>query len=269
MSTPATPATPTAPTPTLIQDIQSVEKRVGLWLDPAHITLIILLVIASLGITYVWESKRADVAEAKAQIATQVAEAAKEASASSAIQNAANQEAAKATEAAMAAANAQLVTANQQLIKANTQLTTQLATQQKTDATLPPSAQAARIMQLEPKATVAPISGGFTIDSPGGTAILQDLEEIPFDRQKILNFQAEVANDEETITNDLVSLNAEKSAHASDVSNDQKKLAAAQDDLKKVTDDFTAYKHKARRNYIRAFFIGVVVGVIGGHAAGL
>ena len=74
MSAPATPL-PTKPT---------LAQEVGIWLDPAHVVLVILLVVALLGGVYLWESKRAEVAEAKAEIATQVAEAAKQAALSSA-----------------------------------------------------------------------------------------------------------------------------------------------------------------------------------------
>lgn len=267
-------STPTPkPTETLVQEIEhgvaAGAKRIGLWLDPAHIILVIMLAFALLGGVYFFESKRADVAEAKAEVATQVLKVAQEAAASSAVQNAVQQEQSKAVEAAMAAANQQLITANSQLQNANKQLTNQLLTQQKTDATLPPSGQAQRWQQLVPQATVSVTPSGFSVDPVGGLATIQALEEIPVDRQTIANLTSEVSNDQKTIANDAVSLTAEKIAHASDVANDQKQLVASQDETKKVKDDFTVYKHKARKNIIKAFFIGVVVGVIGGHAAGI
>ena len=169
----------------------------------------------------------------------------------------------------MKAANAQLALANQQLISSNQQLVQKLLTQQKTDATLPPTGQAARIEQLEPKATVAAIAGGFTVDAPGGLAILQDLEELPIDRTTIVNLDAVIKGDDQTIANDAVALTAEKTAHASDVKNDAANLTVANDKLKKTTDDFQTYKHKARRNYIKAFVLGFVAGLAGGHAMGI
>ena len=54
-STPVTPAPPpatvkpAAPAPTIAQDIAAVEKKIGVWLDPVHIILVIMLIFASLG----------------------------------------------------------------------------------------------------------------------------------------------------------------------------------------------------------------------------
>ena len=264
-----TVTTPTAPESTLAQEVATVEKKIGVWLDPAHIILVLLLIGALVGGAYLYESKRADVSDARAQIATQIAAAAQKTQADEAIQNAANQEQAKQVEAAMVAANQQLITANQQLVKANAQLSTQLATQKKVDAALPPSGQAQRWEQLVPQAQVSVTPTGFAIDPVGGLNTILALETVQTQGEQIKNFEAEVANDEKELANAQLSFKAEQAAHQSDLTNSQAKLIAAQDNLKKVNDDFTAYKHKARRNYIRAFFAGVIVGIIGGHAAGL
>ena len=271
-STPVTPATPApaapkpaAPAPTLAQDIA---KKVGVWLDPVHIILVIMLIFASIGGVYLFESKEAAAAQARAEIATQAATAAQALSASQAVQNAATQEQAKEVEAALTAANVQLQQANAQLIASNRQLTTTLVTQQAKVPTLPPAQQATLWQQLEPKATVTFTPTGFAVDAVGGIATIQDLQELGVDRQKLVNFQKQVDNDLAQITNENNALLEEKKAHASDVAADATKLAASQAELKKVNDDFTTYKHKARRNYIKAFFAGVVVGIIGGHAAG-
>ena len=253
----------------VVQKIVAEEKAIGVWLNPTHIVLCVMLLFALLGGVYLFESKRADVAEAKAEAATLVAKAAQEAGASAVIQNAAQQEKDKEIEAAMSAANSQLITANQQLQASNASLVSRLVTQQKTDTALPPSGQALRIEQLEPRATVTPIAGGFTLDGPGGLAILQDLEELPVDRAQIANLNTEVANEKQEIANDGISLAAEKSAHAGDVATGKQQLVAALDTNKATLAEFNAYKKKSRRNVIRAFFIGVVVGVVGGHAAGI
>src|ERR1700677_3117585 len=263
MSTPVTPIVTTTTakaTPTIAKDIKVVEAKFAVLLDPKHLVLLGLLVIALLGGTYLWESKRADVAEAKAEVATQVAQVAREASASSAIQNAANQEQAKEVEAAMVAANQQLITANSQLTKANTQLASQLALQQKADAAMTPTQQSARWSQLVPTAVVTPTSVGFTIDANGGLLTIQDLEKINTDATTIANFEKEVANDEQEITNTQASLKAEQAAHQSDLANSQKQLTTAQDDLKQTKAEFVAYKHHARKMYI---IIGVLSFITG------
>jgi hypothetical protein len=251
---------------TLASDITAIEKKIGVWLDPAHLVLLGLLILSLLGGVYLFESKQVAAAEARAQVATEVAKVAQEAAASSAIQNAAQQEQNKTIQAQMAAVTAQLQTANSQLQAANKQLVTALAAQRKTDASLSPQDQAGRWQQIVPTAKVTVTPTGFTVDPQGGLDTLQALEELPFDRRQIGNLTTEVTNDEKIIANDVVSLSSEKTAHASDLANDQKQLTSCQDETKKVQADFTVYKHKARRNYIKAFFIGVVVGFFGGHA---
>ncbi len=262
MSTPATPAVPVS-APTLVSEI----KKVELWLNPLHIILIALLAVASLGGVYLYEAKRAEVAEANAKAQTVIVQALKEAAASSAVQNAAQQAQSQATIEAMKLANQQLVTANQQLQTSNAQLVSKLGTQQKKDATLPPTDQAQRWTQLVP-AQVSVTPSGFSVDAAGGLATIQALEEIPIDRQRIVNLSQELTNDEKQIANDSISLKAEQTAHASDVANDQKKLAEANGETKKVNDDFTVYKHKARKNYLKAFGIGFIAGIFAGHALG-
>ena len=271
-STPVTPAPatvkPAAPAPTIAQDISTDVKKIGVWLDPVHIILVIMLIFASLGGVYLFESKEADAAAARAEIATQAANAAQAASASQAIQNAAIQAQAKEVEAALTAANAQLAQANAQLIASNKQITNALVAQQAKVPTLPPAQQATLWEQLEPKATVTLTPTGFSVDQVGGVATIQDLQALAADKQQLANFQTEVNNDLTEITNEQAALAAEKKAHASDIAAEEAKLTAANDKYKELNDQFTEYKHKARRNYIKAFFIGVVVGVIGGHAAG-
>lgn len=256
MSTPATP-------------LAELESKIGLWLNPLHIMLLVLLTFSLLGGVYLYEDRRAEVADANAKAQAQVVTALKEAAITSAAQNAALQLKTDATLEAMKLANQQLVTANNQLQSSNTQLILKLTAQQKTDATLPPSGQAQRWEGLVPTAKVSVTPTGFAVDAVGGLATLQSLEEIPVDRQRIANLGEALSNDEKQILNDAVSLKAEQAAHQSDVANDKKQLAESQGETKKVNDDFTAYKHKARRNYIRAFFAGVVVGLVGGHAAGI
>jgi hypothetical protein len=272
-STPVTPVSttpkPVAPAPTIAQDIAAVEKKVGVWLDPMHIVLVILLILASLGGVYLFESKEAAASAARAEIATQAAAAAQAANASEAVQNAANQEQAKEVEAALTAANVQLQQANAQLIASNSQLTTKLIAQQAKVPTLPPAQQSALWQQLEPKATVLVTPTGFAVDSVGGIATIQDLQELGVDRQKLVNFQKEVDNDLAQITNETSALAEEKKAHASDVTAEEAKLTLANANYKVLDDNFTTYKHNARKNYIKWFFAGVVVGLVGGHAAGI
>ncbi len=266
-TTPVTPKSVAAPE-TLGTEIAAIEKRIGVWLDPTHIVLLILLAIATLGGVYLFESKQVGVAEAKAEIATQAAKVAQEAGASAAVQNAAVQEQSKEVEAAMAAANTQLQAANSQLIAANKQLTNKLLAQQTADAALNPTQQSLRWQQLEPRAEVVPTATGFAIDAAGALATIQDLEELTTDRLVVINLDTEIANLNATIANDATALASEKTAHASDVANDEKQLVAAKATTGQVQADFTLYKKKAHRNILRAFGLGLVVGFFSGHAVG-
>jgi len=254
---------------TFAQDIIAAEKKVGLFFDPIHLILVGFLIVALLSGVYLFESKRAEIAEAKAEVATQAAKAAQEAANASEAQNKTLQEQAEATEAAQAAANAKLEAANEQLLAANKQLLSTLAAQQQKDAALSPSAQAQRWEALVPSAEVTTTSSGFSVDSAGGLSTIQDLEELPLDRQEISNLNQELSNETKIANDNEVSLKAEQAAHLSDIENDKKQLIAEQDNTKAVQAQFNAYKKKAHRNLIRAFFAGVIAGVIGGHAAGL
>jgi hypothetical protein len=263
MTTSATPATPTSPT--ISSEIQAIEKKVGIWLDPAHIVLTALLGIALLAGTYFFMSKRAEVAEVRAQAAAQVAEIAKQAAITSEQKNEAQQAESKATIAQMAAANQILVTANTQLQAANNQLISTLAAQKKKDAAMPPTEQAQRWSQLVPGTVVQVVPSGFQLDQPSGLLTLNALEELSSDRQTIQILQAEVQNDEKQIANDAVSFRAEQTAHSSDLANSEKKLVAALDDNKKVLAEYNAYKKKAHKNYIK---IAVVCSIFGYFAKG-
>ena len=53
----------------MVQKIVAEEKAIGVWLNPTHIVLCVMLLFALLGGVYLFESKRADVAEAKAEAA--------------------------------------------------------------------------------------------------------------------------------------------------------------------------------------------------------
>jgi len=246
---------------TATPEITTVAKKIGFFADPFHLILTGLLVISLLGGVYFFESKKADVLQAKADAANTLAQAAQKAALDSQTQNAATQLADKATQQALAAANAQLAQANQQLQSANAQLRSQLAQRQSNDASLPPSGQALRWQVLVPQATVTPNAAGFQVDPAGALATIDSLEELATDRQSIVNLNSQIDNLDSTIVNDNKALSTEQAAHASDVTNDARQLAAAVDENKKVTAQFNAYKAKSHRNFFRTVLISLGVGV--------
>jgi hypothetical protein len=230
-----------------------------------HLILTGLLVLALLGGVYLFESKRADVADARSAQQAEITKIAEKAAADSEAKNAILQQENRQTLDTLSAANAQLAAVAAQLQAANKQLALALAAQQKVDATLPPTGQAARWEKIVPNATVAVTPTGFALDAASGLATLQALEEIPTDQQTIANDNATLAKDLEIHQNDVAALASEQRAHTSDLANDALVLAASRAETKKAKDDLLAYKAHSRKNYIRAFFFGVAVGIIGGH----
>lgn len=92
-------------------------------------------------------------------------------------------------------ANAQLQQANAQLSAANAQLSKALAQQKATDATLPPTALAARMQTLAgaPDGSVkAQPDNSINLTPPAAIAVTQSLENVPA-------LQAQVANDEKDL----------------------------------------------------------------------
>lgn len=247
---------------TVADDIKAIEKKVGVWLDPTHIVLILGLAAALLVGVYFFESKQVSIAEGKAAVATAVAKQAKDDALASNEQNKELQAQKDAVIAQLQSANASLTQANTKLADAMKAEAAALANQKSVDKTMPPTEQAARWATLVPGAQVAPTPTGFAIDSTGGVNTLLQLEELPVVTKELAQANQQIDNDKQVISNDALVLKAEQDKHASDVANDGKQLVAAQDETKKVQADFTVYKKKARRNIIRAYVAGVVSGVV-------
>ena len=244
-----------------MSELQTIEKKIGIWLDTKHLVLVGLLIVALLGAVYLFESKRADIAEAKADLASQAATLLTKAAANSALQNAAIQQANKEQQAALESANAQLIQANKQLQASNAQLTAKLINQQHQDAQLPPTGQASRWEALVPQATVTVTSAGFSVDPNGGLATLQDLEELTTDRTKIENLESESNISETLLQNEEKALQLEQAAHVSDLTNDAAQLKAANDKMAAVQAQFNAYKKKSHKNILKTLAIGVGIGI--------
>jgi len=236
-------------------------KTTGTLFDTKHLVLAGLLILALLVGVYMFESKRADVAQAKADAAATVANAAIKAAQDSAQQNLLTQQANQQTQAALTAANAQLQATVGQLKQANSQLTTALANRQKQDAGLTPSQQSQRWQALVPTAVVTTTANGFAIDPAGALATLQQLEEVPDDREKISNLSDALAKDDQVIVNDGEALTSEKAAHTADLANDAKQLTAAVDENKKTLADFNAYKAKSHKNFFKTVIISLGIGI--------
>ncbi|VVB51953.1 Uncharacterised protein [uncultured archaeon] len=243
-------------------EVGIVEQKFLALLDLKHIILVMALVAAGLTATYLWQDRQVKIAEGKQAVAEAVAKQAADDAKKSAADNTLLQQQKDIVIAQLQASNDTLAKANQSLKDAIQAESFALANQQAKTKTLPPTEQAALWQTLVPSAVVAPTTTGFTINQQGGVDTLVNLEELPVDRTKIAQLSTALANDEQTIKNDAGILQAEKDKHTSDVANDGKQLIAAQDETKKVQAEFTTYKHKARKNVIKAFVVGYVAGLV-------
>lgn len=253
MSTPASVVT---------SEIQAIEKRIGAFLDPTHIILIVLLAAALFTGIYLFESRAVKVSEAKQQAAEQALVESK-ANAVAAL------DANKQLQAVKDAAIAQLNTANASLSSANATLASAmkaeaaaLANQQSVDRTMTPTQQSARWQQLVPGAQVVPTTAGFQVDAVGGLNTVLQLEQVPVLTSALAKAKTSLDNDDAIIVNDGQILNAEKAKHASDLITDAAVLDESHKETKKVSADFDTYKKKARRNILRAYAVGVGSGIV-------
>ena len=89
---------------------------------------------------------------------------------------------------------------NDALMQANVALSTALAKQQHSDATLPPSDLVARWNALVPQAKPTVTATGIAVDTPSAVATLQQLEIIPVQQQELTNTQKELENAQSLVT---------------------------------------------------------------------
>jgi hypothetical protein len=263
-------ATTSAAPASVSTEIAAIEKKIGLFFDPAHIILIVLLAVALFTGVYLFESREVKVAEGKAAVATAVAKQAADDAKVSAVANAQLQAQKDADIAALQAANAQLSQANAQQAAALKAEAAALVKQQAVDKTMTPTQQSARWQQLVPTAEVGVLpTGGFSINAQGGVDTLLQLEQVPVLTSANAKLTTSLANDDLTIAHDATILQDEKDKHISDVTNDGKALVASQKETGKVQADFDVYKKKARKRYLIFFGAGYVAGLATKHFLGL
>lgn len=141
-------------------------------------------------------------------------------------------------------------TAQQKLIQT---VTDKLRAQQKTDATLPPTDLANRIITLAPGGTVTVLADGYKLDQTEAVIVTQKLEE-PAALQAVIDQDNKIiTNDASIIMNDASILDAEKKSHQSDLTSLQAKLDMANQQTKVEHD-------KIGKGKLKWFGIGYVAG---------
>ena len=145
---------------------------------------------------------------------------------------------------------------NQALVAANTQLATSLAQHQKADASLPPSGLAERWHQLVPQVTTSDVSAGqMTVNTPGVSATVQQLEVVPVLRTQFENERTQYENAQKL----LALSNNETTTLISEVTGLRTQIV---DDTKVCTAQIAVVKAEALRSKRRWFIVGYVAGFL-------
>jgi hypothetical protein len=145
---------------------------------------------------------------------------------------------------------------NDALMQANVALSTALAKQQKTDATLPPSDLVARLNTLVPQAGATVTPSGVALPAQGAVAVTQSLEQVPVLQTELSNSNKMLVNADTLLTasqGQVVTLNSEITGLRTQIV-DNDKVCQAQ---------IAVVKADARKSKRRWFYAGVVIGFIG------
>ena len=144
---------------------------------------------------------------------------------------------------------------NDALMQANVALSTALAKQQHSDATLPPSDLVARWNALVPQAKPTVTATGIAVDTPSAVATLQQLEIIPVQQQELTNTQKELENAQSLVTAEgqqMTTLNTEVGSLRTQLGDNQAVCQA----------QIAVVRAEARKSKRRWFYAGVVVGFV-------
>jgi hypothetical protein len=240
----------------------AIKKEIGIWLDTGHIVLTVLLIAVLLIGVYIFDAKRAELADARTAKAEAVSVQARADATLSAKQNIDFQAQTVAQLDALAQARASLLQANLVISQAQTQRKADLAVQQAAVAKAAPSDVAKDWEGLIPTAAVTAVPGGFTIDAAGGLATVQELLQVPVLNSTITDLGQVINSDNKVITNYATALSDEKASHVSDVKNDAIQLTSAKDDLKTAKDQRDKAVADGRKGKLKWFGIGFVTGYI-------
>jgi hypothetical protein len=223
---------------TISNDVQGVEKSIGLYLSAHHIVLYVLLAGASLGAVYLVESKLSSIAEAKAAAAEQALAVEKDHSAQLA--------------AAFAANEAQRQKDNAAFVASITQIQAQAKTQVVIDRTLPVKDTGHRIEDLtgfkQGSVTFSP-SDDLIVPLPLGREIVARLDQGAADAATVVKQDGVIKNLTATVNDENAIIVEDKKVLAATVEADAKVLSAE--------------KAKARKSKLKWFGAGVVVGFLG------
>jgi DNA/RNA endonuclease YhcR with UshA esterase domain len=238
-------------------DIQKVEadaKKLFTF-GISHIVLFTMLALAIFGGIYLYDSKRADAADARATLSDYKAQQA-------VATNSTYQTQVQTQIAALTEQNSQLAAEVSVLSRASQVRTQTLVVTQKSDATLAPSALSQKWNALLKDANAStPTVTGYVVSNQGAVETVQALDSIPVLTSNLADANSTITTQQTEIANDALALTMEQSAHTADNLTAKTQLAASALDLK-------ACKADARKGKLKWFGIGFVVGFISAHFAG-
>jgi hypothetical protein len=168
-------------------------------------------------------------------------------------------------EAQWSVIQAQLLAANAQLVKTIQQRDASTKQQQTIDASLDTSTAAQRLaQQVRANPGEVNVGAGDTVvlDLPVTRSVVSSLDLLPTVQSDLADTRTQLANETTIANNALSDVAAEKAVVVSQAKQlvDQTNACVAQ---------VKTLRAHQRKNLIKAFFAGVVTGIIGGHAAGI
>jgi|SRR5579859_673973 len=247
--------------PTVATELAAIEKKVGLFFDPAHLILTGLLAIAIIFGVYHFVSRRADQADGRAAVAQAVAKQAADDAAASAKTNTEFQAVTATQLAELQQARVALQQQNAQLAKALADSAAALKSAQTANVARNPNERAARWGVLVPGATVSPVaSGGYTLDESSGLATLNALENLPIFTQKVATLSQQLAISQQISDSYAASLKKEQDAHKSDNDNNAKQLDAANKKTGEVQANYDKLKNDCRKSKFKIAAIAYAAG---------
>lgn len=144
---------------------------------------------------------------------------------------------------------------NDALMQANIALSTALAKQQRTDASLPPTELVARLNSLVPKASASITNGQTTMPQSGTVAVVQELEGVPVLRTQLGNERTQLENAQSLVVAEgqqVATLNTE-------IGSLRLQITA---DAKACNEQIATVKDMARKSKRRWFWLGYAAGFI-------
>lgn len=242
---------------TPIQKIEADVKDVYTF-TKSHLILVACLFLAIVGLVYQFDSRRADRANAKTEVAMQQAKDAQAAAQAAIAQTAQINAQDQAKEQAADQRVAQLQIEIDSLTKAIAANNAALVVQQKTDATMPPtqlSAHWSDVVKI-PNSVQPQPNGNYVVTQPAAVATVQALDSIPTLTVNNADLSKQVADQVEQLAQDQTIISLKTQQIATDQSSCTAQLVAKDAVIKSDTDEIANVKAQAKKKSLKYFLLG-------------